>query len=182
MFTKIQLLPTVLALMLIPTSVCGQNTTVDSLDKEIITAAKEIMGSVRTCALITLDQEGRPRVRTMDPFLPEENLIVWLGTNKKSRKVNQIQNNPSVTLYYLDTDDSGYVMIHGKAVLVDPQDEKEERWKDEWEQFYPNKEVDYILIKVSPEWVEVVSESRGIIGDSITWKPPLIFFDKAENR
>ncbi len=50
--------------------------------------------------------------------------------------------------------------------------------KDEWEAFYPNKSDDYLLIKISPEWVEVISESRGIVGDSITWKPPIVFFNK----
>ncbi len=135
------------------------------------------MGAAGTCALITLDEKDLPMVRVMDPFLPDSDFTVWLGTNPKSRKVNQIKNNPNVTLYYLDSDGSGYVVIHGIAQLVDEPKEKEKRWKVEWEAFYPNRTEDYLLIKVSPEWMEVISYSRGIVGDPTTWQPPVVRFD-----
>ena len=180
MLIKDRLLLKILTIiLLIPASVLAQNRgSKNPLDNKLISAAREIMVSAGTCALITLDKEGRPRVRTMDPFLPDGNLTVWFGTNIKSRKVDQIRNDPRVTLYYLDSDNTGYVMMAGTAELVDPKKEKEERWKDEWEAFYPNKSDEYFLIKVSPEWIEVISESRDILGDSITWKPPVVFFDK----
>ncbi|MBE0652182.1 MAG: pyridoxamine 5'-phosphate oxidase family protein, partial [Bacteroidales bacterium] len=113
----------------------------------------------------------------MDPFLPESDFTVWFGTNPKSRKVDQIKNDPGVTLYYLDSDASGYVMIHGTAQIVNDQQEKENRWKAEWEAFYPNKTEDYLLIKVSPEWMEVISYAYGIVGDPETWEPPIVVFD-----
>lgn len=146
-------------------------------NSKLIDAAKEIMNASTTCALITLDEEGRARVRAMDAFPPEDDLTVWFGTNTKSRKVEQINKDPRVTLYYLDSDASGYVMIHGIAELVDDQREKEKRWKKEWEEFYPNKAENYLLIKVSPIWMEVSSTPRGIFSDTITWQPPKILFD-----
>ncbi len=167
-----------LILLLIPFEGQGQNTEhKDSSDIKLITAAREIMTAAGNCALITLDEEGRPRARAMDPFLPEKDLTVWFGTNSKSRKVDQIKKDPRVTLYYLDADASGYVMIHGKAVLVDDPEEKEKHWKDKWEAFYPNKSEDYLLIMVSPTWLELVSETRGIYGDSKTWQAPTLMFD-----
>jgi len=149
----------------------------DSISNKLINAAKEIMTSAGTCALISVDQEGRPRVRVMDPFPPENDFTIWFGTNPKSRKVDQIQKDPKVTLYYLDKDASGYVMVHGRAQIINDKDEKEKRWKDEWEAFYPNRSEGYILIKVSPEWLEVISYPRGILGDPITWEPPKVSFD-----
>jgi len=149
----------------------------DALNSKIREAANEIMTSATTCALITLDQEGWPRVRTMDPFPPESDFTVWLGTNKNTRKVEQIKKDPRVALYYLKDGDSGYVVIHGKAELINNQEEKKSRWKDQWEAFYTNKDKDYLLIKVVPENMEVVSYSHGLTGDSVTWKPPAIVFD-----
>ena len=145
--------------------------TIDTTKNKLISAAREIMFSASTCALITLDKEGRPRVRTMDPFSTENDLTVWFGTNSKSRKVSQIKQDQRVTLYYLDSDASGYVMLYGLAELVDNQSEKEKRWKEEWEDFYPNNRENYLLIKVVPEWMEISSVKRGIIGDSLTWQP-----------
>ena len=165
-------------LLLIPFKGYSQNIEpTDSTNSKLISAAREIMIAAGTCALITLDEEGRPRVRAMDPFTPESDLTVWFGTNSKSRQVNQINKDPRVTLYYLDSDASGYVMIHGTAQLVDNQKEKEKRWKDEWEAFYPNKTEDYLLIKVTPIWMEISSTTRGIVGDTITWQPPIVIFD-----
>jgi general stress protein 26 len=82
-----------------------------------------------------------------------------------------------VTLYYLEPHDSGYVMVHGLAQLVNDTKEKDARWKTAWEAFYPNKEDDYLLIKIIPQWLEVISYSHGIIGDHETWEPPKVLFD-----
>ena len=149
----------------------------DSLNDNLFIAAREIMTSAETCALITLDHEGLPRVRAMDPFQPESDFTVWFGTNPNTRKVDQIKKDSRVTLYYLGSDGSGYVTIHGIAQIVNNQKEKEKRWKAEWESFYPNKPEDFILIKVTPEWMEVISYARGVIGDPVTWEPPRVIFN-----
>lgn len=164
--------------LLIPAVGFAQNNEEpESSNNKLRVAAREIMASAETCALITLDAEGRPRVRAMDPFLPENDFTVWFGTNSKSRKVAQIKRDPRVTLYYLKEDQSGYVMLHGTAQLVNDPEEKEKRWKEEWVAFYPNKADDYLLIKVSPEWMEVISYKYGIQGDPVTWEPSSVTFD-----
>jgi len=172
-------LPLIFAIfLLIPNLGFAQNKEdAESSNNKLRIAAREIMASSETCALITLDDEGRPRVRAMDPFPPETDFTVWFGTNSKSRKVAQIKMDPRVTLYYLKEDQSGYVMLHGIAEMVNDPEEKEKRWKEEWVAFYPNKADDYLLIKVSPEWMEVISYAYGIQGDPVTWEPPRVVFD-----
>lgn len=148
-------------------------------DEKLISVSRDIMTASGTCALITLDEQGRARVRTMDPFTPDEDFVIRLGTNPRSRKVDQIKNDPRVTLYYSDPDPNGpgYVMIHGKATLIDDPEQKAIWWKEEWTAFYENKEDDYLLIKVVPEWLEVVSYKHDIPGDSVTWKPVGVTFE-----
>ena len=178
--SKLKITFTIIFLMtiLIPFRSFSQETVQQDLTNDkLLVAAREIMTAAGNCALITLDENDLPMVRTMDPFLPEKDFTVWFGTNPNSRKVNQIKTNPNVTLYYLDKDASGYVVIHGKAQLVDDQTEKGKHWKTEWETFYPNKTKDYLLIKVTPQWMEVLSTTRGITGDPKTWKVPVIRFD-----
>ena len=149
----------------------------DSVRTKLTQVARGIMTRSGICTLITLDDNGLPMARAMDPFSPEEDFTVWFGTNPYSRKVKQIKNNPAVTLYYLDTDASGYVVIHGAAELVNDASEKETHWKDAWNAFYPNKTEDYLLIKVTPNWMEVLSTTHGIIGDPKTWETPTVVFD-----
>lgn len=165
-------------MIIIPFKTFSQNKELnDSTKEKLIIAAREIINASRTCALITLDDECVPMVRIMDPFLPESDFTVWFGTKAESRKVNQIKNNPEVSLYYQDSDTSGYVVIHGKAQIIDDQKEKQKRWKDAWEEFYPNNREGYLLIKVSPEWMEILSYTRNIIGDPKTWQTPIVRFD-----
>ena len=150
----------------------------DSLEIKLKKAALDIISNASTCALITLDVKGIPIVRTMDPFQPESDFTIWFGTNSKSRKVTQLKNNPIVTLYYPNKENSGYVVLYGEAQLINDPKEKETHWKPEWEAFYPDKSDDnYLLIKVTPKWMEVLNIPQGILGDPITWKTPIVHFN-----
>ena len=145
-------------------------------DKQITieTAAVEIMTKAKYCALITVDENGQPHARTMDPFLPNENFVVWLATNPKSRKVTHIKNNPKVALYYFEPSLPGYVTINGVAELVSDKNEKNLHWKDEWDEFYPDQDSSYLLIKIDPVRMEVVNYKYNIVGDTITWAAPSV--------
>src|SRR6266446_1926554 len=156
----------------------GQVKQAPRLDRQsLIATAREIMKTARYCALITLDSNGRPQARTMDPFPPEENMVVWLGTNPNSRKVAEISRDEHVTLYYFVSAEQAYVAISGRARIVDDAKEKAKHWKDEWKDFYPNRGKEYVLITVIPQKLEVVNVKQGIIGgNSITWTPPAVTF------
>lgn len=142
----------------------------------LITAAKKIMKTKRYCALITLDKSGRPQVRTMDPFPPEDDMVVWLGTNSQSRKVNEIRNDSRVTLYYEDSNGAGYAVIKGHADLVDNKEKKVQFWKEEWDAYYSDQKSNYVLIKVIPDELEILDYKHGIVGDSLTWAVPTVKF------
>jgi len=134
--------------------------------------AKELMVHAENAALITVDSIGVTHVRAMDPFLPEDNFTVWMGTNPKSLKVYQIQKNKLVSLYYFDKESAGYITLQGVATIVDRRDKKEEYWKEEWKNFYKNTTTDYVLIKFVPNKATIISEKHQILGDSITWAVP----------
>jgi len=145
---------------------------------ELESTARRMMSSAANCALITLDAHGAPRARTMDPFEPDENFVVWLGTNRKTRKVDEIRRDPRVVLYYFDPESTGYVTLAGIATIVDDKQELAKRWKPEWEAFYPDREATYVLIKVVPEKIELISVRDGIDGDPVTWMPAAIDLDE----
>jgi len=145
-------------------------------DEEILDAAREIMGIARYCALITLGPEGEPRVRTMDPFPPDRDLTVRLGTNRSTRKVAQIREDSRVALYYFDPKGASYVTIRGNARLIDDPSQKKFWWKENWEEFYEDsyRGEDYVLIEVTPSSCEVVSVEHGIADAPKGWKPAAV--------
>ena len=134
--------------------------------------AKELMVHSESAALITVDSLGVSHVRAMDPFLPEDNFTVWMGTNPKSLKVSQIQKNKLVSLYYFDKESASYITLQGVATIVNAKDKKKQYWKKEWKNFYKNTTTDYVLIKFVPNKAKIISEKHHVLGDSITWDAP----------
>ena len=165
-------------LFALPISSLGQSTQPDSAQSVLLTAAREIISSTQYCALITIDSTGTPRVRMMDPFPPDSAFVIWFGTNPLSRKVSQIHHNPKATLYYPDPDNSGYVTLYGTANLVDDLAAKQKLWKEGWQAFYPDYPEGFMLIRFEPDWLEIVSVSRGIEGKNERWEPPRVEFER----
>lgn len=142
----------------------------------VIAAAREIMGTQTYCALITLDSTGGPDVRTMNPFPPDSGMIVWIATNSRSRKAEEIRNNARVCLYYADHKNAiGYVAITGKATLVDEMSEKLKRKRAYWDQAFPDWKY-LVLIKVVPEKLEVINYKYHLYNDPDTFAAPAIEF------
>ncbi len=131
----------------------------------ILEVAKTVMKASKYCFLITLDESGHPAARVMDPFVPEAGMKIWMGTNKNTRKVEQIKNNPKATLAYYDAEGMGYVTLIGKARLVTDPKLKEKWRKEEWKAFYPKEEYSkvYVLIEFTPFRIEVMDISRKVL-------------------
>lgn len=136
----------------------------------VIAAAREIIAPLHYCGLITVDESGQPQARTMNPFPPDDDMVVWMATNTRSRKIAEIRKNPRVTLYYSDmTKAEGYVSITGRAVLVDDMQEILKRKRAYWDQAFPGLK-NLVLIKVIPERLEVVNYKQGFGADPDTFR------------
>jgi general stress protein 26 len=148
--------------------------SVDSLAaseiRPVVDVAREIMHSARYCALITVDEKGQPRARTVDPFSPQDDFTIWMATRPVTRKVDQISGNDHVTLYYWDHESRSYVTLMGKATLVDDVEVKSRmRRAADSDRFYPDFPDDYLLIKFVPDYLEAIVP--GYRGDRDTWVP-----------
>ncbi len=140
----------------------------------MIAAAREIMAGQTYCALVTVDANGRPQIRTMNPFPPEEDMTVWMATNSRSRKAQEIRRNPQVCLYYANHKEAtGTVVIHGEAFLVDEMEEKLKRKRAYWDQSFPDWSY-LLLIKVVAREVEVLNYRCSFLNDPVTWRIPVM--------
>ncbi len=169
--------------LLIPPGILAQNNQDSGYDRDtLITVAKKIMAGAQSCALITLDESGYPQVRTMDPFPPEADLVVWLGTKSTSRKVKEIRNDSRAALYYAARNGAGYVVLKGHAYLINDAKKKAKYWKEAWAGFYTDKNSEYILIKLIPDRLEILDYKHNIIGDLKTWDVPWVEFKSGQSR
>lgn len=144
----------------------------------VIAAAREIIGQLKYCALITHDSDGAANVRTMNPFPPEDDMSVWMATLSTSRKADDIRKNPKVTLYYANhADVKGYVTITGHAELINDPAEIQKRKREYWTQAFPDWSK-LMLIKIVPERLEVINYHKKLYNNSVNWLAPNINFSK----
>ena len=182
-FKNIKTIFYLLIVLQLPIMILAQENKEPHFDRDtIIIAAKKMMEAARYCALITSDETGYPSARTMDPFPPIDEMVVWFGTNINSKKVQEIKNDPKVTLYYQSPNEVGYVLIKGKAFLLDDTLKKQTYWKKEWSRFYSDDKSNYTLIKVVPDKLEIIDYQHGITGDVETWAAPIVKFNQSKSN
>ena len=66
--------------------------------------------------------------------------------------------------------------VYGTAEIVDTPEAKDKWWKEELAQYFPEGKEGFILIAVTPKWLEITDYIRGITGDPKTWQPPKVTF------
>jgi general stress protein 26 len=149
-------------------------------EAKILAAARAIVAEDPVAGLITLDSNGIPRVRSVGVSDPEDDLTMWIGTRRTSRKVAQVRANPNATLYFNFDDLSGgyakafYASFMGLAsVHTDPSTVAKSAPDEETRKVYwPNFPNDFASIRFQPLWLEVAG--HGIKGDEANWQPQAV--------
>jgi general stress protein 26 len=140
-------------------------------EADILKAARALVESDGWAALISIDEQGRPRVRTVGvvwndevPSDPRKTMTLWVQTRHTTRKVSQIRRNPRVALYFSDDAAMSYLSIMGLATVhTDPADPHvQPRIRKEWIDYiwpeYPNG---FVMIEVKPTWIEYMGPGFG---------------------
>lgn len=145
---------------------------------DIIAASRDIMTKAHFCTFITIGADGHPQARMVDPLSPDTDFTIWFATNPLTRKVAEIRTNPKVTMNCFDATTSSYVTVLGRATLVTDAAAKRSHWKADWDPIYPKgaTSAEVVLVKITPSRLEIVSESRKMVGDPKTWRPLAIDF------
>jgi len=145
---------------------------------DIIAASRDIMSKAHFCTFITIGADGQPQARVVDPLSPDADFTIWFATNPLTRKVSEIRKNPKVTMSCFDATTSSYISVLGRASLVTDPAVKQAHWKSDWAPIYPKgaTSADVVLVKLTPSRLEIVSESRKMVGDPKTWRPLAIDF------
>lgn len=139
----------------------------------ILETAKASIRSAEYCMLITLGEEGEPNARLVQPFEPEEDMTIWVGTWSKSRKVKEIQKDQRVTLAFHDKEGTAYVTLLGTAQIEKDTNLKRKYWREEWIGFIPQGPDgdEYVLVKFMPIRIELMSFSRGVLPQPYGLRP-----------
>lgn len=160
-------------------SVPGDLYRIDD-EARILALAREIIAEDWVATLITVDEYGMPRARSVGVNDPLPDLSIWMSTRRSSRKVEQIRRHPQATLHFArDNLNEGfkgsyYASLMGEAfVHLDPEDYAPHAPTDEIRsENWPNFPDDYAAIRFKPRWLEVYG--RGLKGKPETWQPQAV--------
>ena len=151
----------------------------------LLDSARRLMLADSNVALVSVDADGQPRVRTVkafldpvDPARPASGVTVWVMTRLTTRKVDQIRRHPQVTLYFNDDARESYATVMGVATVhTDPQHPGARRHYDEdyARFFWPDFPRDFVMLEIRPRWLEYVGP--GIANDARSWRPQAVTFE-----
>ena len=143
---------------------------------QIRTAAFDVMKAARYCTLITVDEDGQPQARIVDPLIADSEGAIWIATNPLTRKVKEIEKNPRVALMFFNAAANEYVTVRATAKVVTDPSRKAAHWKPEWNAFYKDQSrgPDFMLFELTPTRFEVSSARHQMNNDPKTWRPVIL--------
>lgn len=108
-----------------------------------------IADSVSHPLLITHGADGYPESRPMS-LIERDGNRMWFVTSRASRKVRQIDVQPRVSVFFIDTERFNYAAVHGCAAVVNEPALARRVWREEWRDEWPEgpDDPDYVLLRV----------------------------------
>jgi general stress protein 26 len=101
-------------------------------------AAKTIAG-VRYCWLVTDAETGVANARPMGRVLSEEDdWTIRFVTGGRSRKASDIRRASEVGLIFQRDQDDAFVVLSGKATLIERASDVDRLWKSAYDAYFPN--------------------------------------------
>ncbi len=141
-------------------------------NKEALDIIRELFERSEICCyLTTINNENLPETRAMMNlrnrslypnlvnFFKDHNddFLIYFSTNTSSTKINQIKNNPNVSVYFSNPKEYKGCMFCGKINIVTDQSIKKSLWQDNWTMYYPGgmTDNDYTILELKPKLLKV---------------------------
>ncbi len=143
----------------------------------LLGVVRKTLQAATYCFFITAgDEGGWPAARLMQPFAPQDDLTIWMGTSPASRKVRDVQQNHRVTLASMDMQENAYITMLGLASLEEDIGERQRFWRDAWSAFFPQGPTgdDYVLLRFVPERIEIMNFAQQITPPPVGLKPAVL--------
>jgi general stress protein 26 len=135
------------------------------LEKEAVELAARATGAYVT----TVGSDGYPRTRVMfnlrnrsqfPNLVPlfashDEDLLMYLGTNTSSAKIEEVRRDPKACIYLCDYAQTVGMMFAGDLEVVGDARVRRALWTKGWEIYYPAgpDDPDYTVLRLYPKFV-----------------------------
>ncbi|OAS17118.1 pyridoxamine 5'-phosphate oxidase family protein [Paenibacillus oryzisoli] len=129
-------------------------TKKSQLEEQII----GVLSANQVCSFGTIDG-NKPKVRYMALF--HDGLTIYLATNKKTDKVEELQENPHVHILvgYDGKATPNILQIQATAKISSDNALREKLWNDEMKEWFDGPhDPNYVVMDISPSYIEYSSK------------------------
>ncbi|MEM7428060.1 MAG: pyridoxamine 5'-phosphate oxidase family protein [Pseudomonadota bacterium] len=136
-------------------------TDVDALLK----IARATLGKIRFCFAVTVSASGGMNARIVEPSKPDEDWRLWFWTNRRTRKVREIEATGRLLLGYQHDPEGSCVTLHGKAKINGDTARKRQVWTEDFDRWFPGgpEDADVVLVQFEADRIEIWSSAHDVM-------------------
>ena len=116
------------------------------------------------CVLATQSAQGID-ARVLQPYSSDDELEVWFGTSRQSRKVAQLRENPAATVVFQNDSKGACVTLLGTMSVIESLPERIAHFRPTWWAFFPEGPggSDFVVLRFIAHRAHVWDAARHII-------------------
>ena len=132
--------------------------------EQLLLIARETIAQVTWCFAVTAAENGEINARLVQIGKPAEDWSARFMTDRRSRKVAEIERSGRLTLAYQHDPDRAYVTLVGRAVAIDDVEAKRAVWRPETYRWHPGgpEDPNNVLVRFTTDRIEMYSGARDV--------------------
>lgn len=131
---------------------------------ELLILARKLVDDATYCVGATVAEDGGANARVLQPMKVQDDWTVNVLTNRRCRKVREVQRSGKITLLYQSDDGRSYACLGGPAEIVDDREMKRATWTPFHDRFNPTGPEDpaTVYVRLKTERIELWSIEGGV--------------------
>jgi general stress protein 26 len=132
--------------------------------EDLLFIARETVAQVTWCFAITAGEDGEINARLVQIGRLADDWSTRFLTDRRSRKVAEIERSGRLTLAYQHDPDRAYVTLVGRAEVVGDVEAKRAIWRPEMHRFHPGgpEDPNNVIARFTTDRIEMYSGARDV--------------------
>jgi general stress protein 26 len=133
--------------------------------EHLLALVRKLVREVTFCTAATQGENGDTHARIVQPRPPGEDWTVDFITNRRCRKVRDIERSGRMTLLYQHDRDHSYVCLMGPTEIVDDRELKRATWTGAHDRWNPGgpEDPDTVYARLRPDRIELWSAVHNVM-------------------
>ena len=149
--------------------------------EHLLKLARRLIDELTFCVAVTQAEDGPdPSARIVQPLPIRDDWTVDILTNRRCRKVREIERTGRMTLLYQHDADKSYVTLAGSASVTEDRELKRAIWKPGHERWNPGGPDDpaTVFARLVPDRIELWSAVHGVLPEPQGYSAAVLLRDQ----